>query len=220
MSLKIDHGNIWITSDTHFGHAGIVRGTTHWRIMDADGNKIVPLDAVRDFDTVEEMNEMMISNINDCVGEHDTLFHMGDWSFGGFENISEFRYRINCKNIHFIIGNHDHHIESNKDNIRRFFASVNSYNEVNVAHKSGNLKLVLCHYPIVSWNNMRKNSYMIHGHQHLKGDQRFGNGKRMDVGMCGHPEFRPYNLDEIVEILRNSESYEIENRSKEGKLIR
>jgi hypothetical protein len=38
--------------------------------------------------------------------------------------------------------------------------------------------------------------------------------------MCGHPEFRPYNLDEIVEILRNSESYEIENRSKEGKLIR
>jgi calcineurin-like phosphoesterase family protein len=166
------------------------------------------------------MNEMMISNINDCVGEHDTLFHMGDWSFGGFENISEFRYRINCKNIHFIIGNHDHHIESNKENIRRFFASVNSYNEVNVAHKSGNLKLVLCHYPIVSWNNMRKNSYMIHGHQHLKGDQRFGNGKRMDVGMCGHPEFRPYNLDEIVEILRNSESYEIENRSKEGKLIR
>jgi len=220
MSLKIDHGNIWITSDTHFGHAGIVRGTTHWRILDADGNKIVPLDAVRDFDTVEEMNEMMISNINDCVGEHDTLFHMGDWSFGGFENISEFRYRINCKNIHFIIGNHDHHIESNKDNIRRFFASVNSYNEVNVAHKSGNLKLILCHYPIVSWNNMRKNSYMIHGHQHLKGDQRFGNGKRMDVGMCGHPEFRPYNLDEIVEILRNCESYEIENRSKEGKLIR
>jgi calcineurin-like phosphoesterase family protein len=220
MSLKIDHGNIWITSDTHFGHAGIVRGTTHWRILDADGNKIVPLDAVRDFDTVEEMNEMMISNINDCVGEHDTLFHMGDWSFGGFENISEFRYRINCKNIHFIIGNHDHHIESNKENIRRFFASVNSYNEVNVAHKSGNLKLVLCHYPIVSWNNMRKNSYMIHGHQHLKGDQRFGNGKRMDVGMCGHPEFRPYNLDEIVEILRNCESYEIENRSKEGKLIR
>jgi calcineurin-like phosphoesterase family protein len=220
MSLKIDHGNIWITSDTHFGHAGIVRGTTHWRTLDADGNKIVPLDAVRDFDTVEEMNEMMISNINDCVGEHDTLFHMGDWSFGVFENISEFRYRINCKNIHFIIGNHDHHIESNKENIRRFFASVNSYNEVNVAHKSGNLKLVLCHYPIVSWNNMRKNSYMIHGHQHLKGDQRFGNGKRMDVGMCGHPEFRPYNLDEIVEILRNSESYEIENRSKEGKLIR
>jgi calcineurin-like phosphoesterase family protein len=220
MSLKIDHGNIWITSDTHFGHAGIVRGTTHWRILDDEGNKVVPLDAVRDFDTVEEMNEIMISNINDAVGENDTLFHMGDWSFGGFENISEFRYRINCKNIHFIIGNHDHHIESNKENIRRFFASVNYYNEVTVAHKSGSTKLVMCHYPIVSWNNMRRNSYMLHGHQHLRGDQRFGNGKRMDIGMCGHPEFRPYHLDEIVDTLRNSESYEIENRTKDGKLIR
>jgi hypothetical protein len=61
---------------------------------------------------------------------------------------------------------------------------------------------------------------MLHGHQHLKGDQRFGNGKRMDIGMCGHPEFRPYNLDEIIDTLRNSESYEIENRTKDGKLIR
>ena len=220
MPLKLDNANIWITSDTHFGHAGICRGTTHWRTLDSDGNKIVPLDVVRDFDTVEEMNERMIENINACVGENDTLFHMGDWSFGGFENISEFRYRINCKNIHFILGNHDHHIESNKENIRNFFASVNYYNEVAIPHKSGNLKLVMCHYPITSWNNMRRNSYMLHGHQHLRDDQRFGNGKRMDIGMCGHPEFRPYHLDEIVDLLRNLESYEIENRVNGGSLIR
>jgi hypothetical protein len=220
MPLKLDNGNIWITSDTHFGHAGICRGTTHWRTLDAEGNKIVPLDIVRDFETVEDMNERMIENINACVSENDTLFHMGDWSFGGFENISEFRYRINCKNIHFILGNHDHHIESNKEDIRKFFASVNYYNEVAVPHKSGNLKLVMCHYPITSWNNMRRNSYMLHGHQHLKGDQRFGNGKRMDIGMCGHPEFRPYHLDEIVDLLRNLESYEIENRVNGGSLIR
>lgn len=220
MPLKIDHGNIWITSDTHYGHAGICRGTTHWRTLDAEGNKIVPMDAVRDFDTVEAMNELMIENINNHVGENDILFHMGDWSFGGFENILEFRYQIKCKTIHYILGNHDHHIESNKENIRSYFASVNHYNEVNVAHKSGNLKLILCHYPIVSWNNMRRNSYMLHGHQHLRGEQRFGNGKRMDIGMCGHPEFRPYHLDEIVEALRNLESYEIENRVTGGNLIR
>jgi calcineurin-like phosphoesterase family protein len=67
---------------------------------------------------------------------------------------------------------------------------------------------------------MRRNSYMIHGHQHLKGDQRFGNGKRMDIGMCGHPEFRPYHLDEIVDLLKDLESYEVENRVKGGSLIR
>jgi hypothetical protein len=42
----------------------------------------------------------------------------------------------------------------------------------------------------------------------------------MDIGMCGHPEFRPYHLDEIVESLRHLESYEIENRVTGGNLIR
>jgi hypothetical protein len=32
---------------------------------------------------------------------------------------------------------------------------------------------------------------------------RFGKGQRMDVGMDGHPEFRPYNiLREIVPLLK------------------
>ena len=39
---------------------------------------------------------------------------------------------------------------------------------------------------------------MLHGHQHLKGDVRFGEGRRMDVGMCGSPEFRPYHIDEVL----------------------
>ena len=213
--MKIEAGNIWITSDTHYAHSGICRGTTHWRKTEEDGTKTIPIDVVRDFDTTEEMNERMIENINDCVGENDILFHLGDWSFGGFENILEFRYRINCKNIHLILGNHDHHIESNKDDVRKYFASVNHYLEVTVGKNSSTsmaTKLVLCHYPIVSWNQMRKNSYMLHGHQHLKGDLRFGNGKKMDVGMCGSPEFRPYSLEEIVSILKDKVSYEIENR--------
>ena len=44
----------------------------------------------------------------------DTLYHLGDWSFGGIENIWNFRKRINCKNIYLVPGNHDHHIKKNK----------------------------------------------------------------------------------------------------------
>ena len=233
MNLKIEisgdfkksGSNIWITSDTHYSHAGICRGTTHWRAQDSEGNFFIPLDAVRDFETVESMNDSMIQNINNVVKKDDILFHLGDWSFGGIENVSELRYKINCKNIHFITGNHDHHIESNKEGIRRYFSSVNPYMEVSIKDVQGKsktttVKLILCHYPIVSWNNMRKGSYMLHGHQHLKGDQRFGNGKRMDVGMCGHPEFRPYSLTEILDLLKDLESYELENRVEGLKLIR
>jgi hypothetical protein len=52
---------------------------------------------------------------------------------------------------------------------------------------------------------MHHGSYMLHGHQHLKGDRIFGNGRRMDVGLCGTEEFgfRPYHLEEILDTLKN-----------------
>ena len=96
---------IFFTSDTHFGHSNICRATTKWTSRE---------DLTRDFSSLEDMNETLIKNINDNVGENDILFHLGDWSFGGIENIMKFRERIFCKNIHLILGNHDHHIEDNK----------------------------------------------------------------------------------------------------------
>jgi len=204
--MKINATNrVFLTSDTHYMHNNLCRGVTRWRVKDEHGNSVIPSKEVRDFDTLEEMNDLMVQNINDTVGEDDILFHLGDWSFGGFEMIGKFRGMIKCKNIHLLLGNHDHHIESNKGETRKLFASVNNYLELRV----NDVNLVLCHYPIVSWNNMRRGTIMLHGHQHLKGDDRFGNGKRMDVGMCGSPEYRPYSLEEIVEILSHRTNYEL-----------
>jgi len=31
------------------------------------------------------MNDTLVNNINEMVGENDVLIHLGDWSFGGFE---------------------------------------------------------------------------------------------------------------------------------------
>jgi calcineurin-like phosphoesterase family protein len=197
--------NMWFCSDSHYMHNNICRGVTRWRVKDEHGNSVTPFNEVRDYDTLEEMNDLMVQNINDSVEENDILFHLGDWSFGGFERIQEFREMIKCKNIHLLLGNHDHHIESNKNGIRKLFSSVNNYLELRV----NDVSIVMCHYPIVSWNNMRGGTIMLHGHQHLKGDDRFGNGKRMDVGMCGSPEFRPYSLEEIVEILSPRTNYEL-----------
>lgn len=60
------------------------------------------------------MNEAIIKSINDTVKEDDTLYHLGDWSFGGYHNIWNFRKRIICKDIRFVFGNHDHHIRNNR----------------------------------------------------------------------------------------------------------
>lgn len=95
---------IYFTSDTHFHHSNICKGTTKWE----DSRTYRP------YETLSEMDNALVEAINSTVGENDILFHLGDWSFGGIEQIWEFRKQIKCKNIHLITGNHDHHILGDK----------------------------------------------------------------------------------------------------------
>lgn len=199
--MKLTAKNIWFTSDTHYGHKNICRGVTNWKSEDP----AALLAATRDFTTLEDMNEAIVSNINSIVAENDWLIHLGDWSFGGIENIDAFRDQIACKNIVLILGNHDHHIEADKFRIRTAFTHVAHYEEMSVNEH----KFILCHYPIISWNGMRKGTHMLHGHQHLKGEAIFGQGKRMDIGMDGSKEFRPYHIEEVVDLLKDRISIEL-----------
>jgi calcineurin-like phosphoesterase family protein len=190
--------NVWITSDTHFSHKNICRGTTVWRTESGE----VPISQTRDFITVEKMNSSIVNNINEVVGQDDMLVHLGDWSFGGFEQIREFWDRLVCKNIHLVLGNHDHHIENNREGSQGLFKSVSHYNTLEM----GQFKFRLMHYPISSWDGLNKGVMHLHGHCHLSTHMRFGKGQRMDVGMDGHPEFRPYNVyREVVPLLRHRE---------------
>lgn len=203
MKIKLlPHQRVWFTSDTHYKHSNICRGTSNW----PDGSK------TRDFDTLDHMNEMIINNINHLVREDDLLFHLGDWSFGGYENIAEFRERILCKNIHLLLGNHDHHIERDKGGIQKLFSSVNEYlrlellipNEPNQINPDKIIKktFVLCHYPIASWHDMNRGVIHLHGHVHLGPDQKLHAGKTMDVGMDGNG-LNPYSLQEIAKTMRD-----------------
>ena len=186
--------NIWICSDPHYNHKNICRGTTNWRTLDGE----VPEDQTRDFPTLERMNESILNGINWNVGQDDILICLGDWSFGGFESIEEFRNRIICKNVHLVLGNHDHHIERNRDDIQRLFTSVSHYETLVIDKKT----FRLFHYPIQSWNGMNDGDIHLHGHVHLPSNRKFGQGKKMDVGIDGHPEFRPYNImREILPIM-------------------
>ena len=195
--MKLQSNNVWFTSDTHYSHNNICRGVSNW-ITSPNYNDCM----TRDFPDLETMNTALVNGINESVEANDWLIHLGDWSFGGFEKIQEFRDQINCKNIVLILGNHDHHIQSDKNKIRKLFTHVTHYDEMRVAQndKPSN-KFVLCHYPIISWNGMHQGVKMLHGHQHLKGENRFTQFNRMDVGICGHPEFRPYHIEEVFELL-------------------
>lgn len=194
MKLKLKkEREIWLFSDPHYNHKNICRGTTAWKTKDGK----IPIDSTRDFETLDKMNAAIVDNINAVVKQDDLLICLGDWSFGGFDSIEEFHNRLLCKNIHLVLGNHDEHIEKNKSNIQRLFLSANTYVELEI----DNNKFVLCHYPIASWNGLNKGVMHIHGHCHLSKHNKLGKGKRIDVGMDGHSEFRPYNLKEVLAIL-------------------
>ena len=190
-------GKVYITSDTHYGHKNIVRGVTNWRTKDGE----VPVDSTRDFQTIDQMNERLIDGINHHVGQDDTLIMLGDVSFGGFDNIGIFLERLVCHNIHLILGNHDHHIENNRDHVQGRFLSVQHYLEVKINDRD----FVLCHYPLQSWHGMGKGVIHLHGHVHLPENRKFGQGKKMDVGVDGNG-MDPYSIDEIIKIMdkRNS----------------
>ena len=194
MKIKLEPTQqLFFTSDTHYMHKNICRGTTSWSNAD---------DFTRDFDTLDQMNDRIVNGINAAVGQDDILFHLGDWSFGGFEMIEQFRNRINCRNIHLILGNHDHHIERDREDIRRLFTSVNQYLELEVKGKEWEQNYVLMHYPIISWNKMNDGVIHLHGHVHLSADRRIGKGKTMDVGVDGNG-LNPLHTSDIKRLMKD-----------------
>jgi calcineurin-like phosphoesterase family protein len=196
MKLTLNRGQkLWFTSDTHYNHANICSSTTKWS------------DPVtcREFTSLEQMNSHLIANINEVVGENDILFHLGDWSFGGFEQIELFRNQIVCKNVHIIAGNHDHHIENNKEGIQSLFSSVNKYLNLVVKYNvgtplMGDARFALMHFPIASWDNMARGAIHLHGHVHFEADKRIGVGKMMDVGVDGN-ELYPIEMSEVLRLM-------------------
>lgn len=209
---------IWITSDTHYWHKNICLGSSVWQ--DKSG--------CRDFNSPKEMSDALINSINKHVMQEDTLYHLGDWSFGGVENIWNFRKRINCKNIYLVPGNHDQHIKSNKilpnckwghhyigfedwyptkEELIMEDTPVGAEELFNILPELTTIiidkqKFILSHYPIDEWEDMDRGSIMLHGHCHGNINDCETNTiyKRMDIGI-DWKEFRPYSIDEIIKIM-------------------
>lgn len=217
MKILLDSAtNIWFTSDTHYSHKNITYGVSDWD----------DLSSTRKFDTVDDMNNALISNINKYVKEDDVIFHLGDFAFGSAQNIYEFRKKINCKTIYLIYGNHDKNIQKNlivydgddsKIPVRakELFAGLYDYlyltvNFVEDISKRFFLKpnrtqtFALSHYPFSAWEGMEDGSIHLHGHIHSNQETKWGSGKRLDVGVDGN-DLKPYNLlnDIILKMDKN-----------------
>ena len=199
---------IYFTSDTHYSHKNICRGVSGWQEQ-----------STRNFATVEQMNQAIVDGINSTVGIDDELWHLGDWSFGGINQIWEFRKRINCKDIHLIFGNHDEHIEANRKlpnavltqadkdfwdsdivTAKRLFSSTQYVKIL----RTGKQTLFLSHYAHRVWDKSHHGRIHLYGHSHNSLEQQEW-GKSMDVGIdatfARFGIYRPFSLTEILEIM-------------------
>ena len=190
---------IYFTSDTHFGHQNIAgKNVSRWK------------DGYRQYESTETMNQALVKSFNQTVKPGDTVYHLGDWSFGGVENVLRFRKQLNCDSIHLILGNHDEHIEYNDIipsvgvKAQECFTSVSHYKEIVI----GGQRYILFHYGMSTWHWAEKGAIHLYAHSH---DMLPSIGKSMDVGVDVALRLfktpRPFSVTEIREIMDKRENH-------------
>ena len=167
---------IFVTSDLHFFH-----------------NNILKYNAIsRPFNTIEEMNDVIISNWNNMITLKDKTYILGDISFGPAGKTAELLQQLNGTKI-LIKGNHDSSYLKN-DLILNCFESIHDYYEL----KYNKQFICMFHFPIEMWNRKHYGGLHFHGHTHSINQEL--NQRRIDVGLDGN-NLLPYNIDDVVEKL-------------------
>lgn len=127
-----------------------------WLISDTHFNhKTMVEEGWRNFKSIEEMNEKIIYEWNKKVKKEDTIYHLGDVCIGKYKEYKELIEPKLNGNIIYIRGNHDTKALTNIKNLI-------------IDYKGKTIELV--HNPAEATNTTK---YIIHGHQHKKGNRHF-----------------------------------------------
>ena len=174
---------IYFTSDMHFGHRGIITMQN------------------RPFESVEEMDRVLLQNYNAVVHKDDTVYILGDICHHmKKEPAEELIEKLNGKK-YLITGNHDKKYDLSLFVDIRDFMTV-SFNGQYFA---------LMHYPMLSWPKKNSGSIQLHGHIHARMDynekNRAEDVKRYDVGVDANNYF-PVSVKKIIEFFEEHENGE------------
>lgn len=200
---------IYYIADWHYGHKNVI----------AFDN--------RPFTSLDEMNTVLVNRWNNTVTDDDTVYVLGDMFYCKRNLISPVLDKLNGHKI-LIKGNHDKLTLRQ----RRYFDDIADYMEI----VDGEHNVVLSHYPIVSYKNMRHGWLHLYAHVHnsdenvliqntFKRMQKLQTGqitpKAFNIGaMMPYMDYTPQTLDSI---LKNAPKqyitpvYNVPNPAKEDK---
>lgn len=180
---------IWYTADLHFNHANIIRHCN------------------RPFASTEEMDREIVRQLQ-CVEADDDLWILGDLAFArnakSRHYVAELFHAIPGRK-HLVRGNHDH-----KSTLDLPWASVQDLVEIRDQEQA----LILCHYPLITWNKARYGSLHLFGHVH---GEFAGYRSALNVGVdcC---DFKPVNLSEIHSKISQFETRQTEFVDTNGQM--
>ena len=172
-------GDVWFTSDQHYGHTNIIRFCD------------------RPFATIEEMDEALVARYNALVKPDDTVYHLGDFSFAK-DPAGVFR-RLRGRKF-LILGNHDW--GKRERALRQLgWGWVKDAHFLKLGRQPAE-RIWLSHYAHRVWPKSHHGSCHLHGHSH--GDLPEW-GRSTDVGVDAW-DYAPVHLDTILARLKDREA--------------
>src|SRR4030067_761140 len=175
-----EKNKVWFIADLHLGHTNVIKYSK------------------RPFSDVHEMNETLIRNYNSVIQPGDRVYLIGDFSFQRPEDAKKTLARL-MGQIYLIAGNHDKEGVF-KECVGRF-VWIKYYFEL----KPGGQKMILGHYPFLTWNGCHRGTWNLHGHCHGSlPDSVNTHARRLDVGVDVHNYF-PISFEDVKKILDKKE---------------
>lgn len=205
--------NIYFSSDFHLGHTNISGPKqSQWK------------SGYRNFNSVEQMNQTILQNINKTVKYDDTLIFAGDFCFGGHENTPLYRNQINCHNVIWIDGNHDsNQWKYDKEFLWTGYNKPNYINNLKITPNISinieieNQKIFISHYKHGIWEGSHKGYWHLYGHSHASAEH-WEIGKSMDIGIDNAykilGEYRPFSFYEIKKIMDKRNIHYVDHHNK------
>lgn len=150
----------------------------------------------RPFQSVDEMNAVMVERWNSVVAKEDLVYHLGDFTLENLSHFTKWARQLNG-NIRILPGSHD------QPWLKDFVASENiqviaplvslEFSELGTTGQPQ--VIVLCHYSMQIWDRSNHGAWHLFGHSHGK---LKGIGNSFDVGVdC--TEFVPLSLEQVAE---------------------
>lgn len=160
----------FFTSDTHFGHANVIRHDK------------------RPFKDVEEMDKALIDNWNAKVKDRNTqIFHLGDFAYRNTRSIGYYLNQLYGQ-VHIIFGNHDD-LGARSARARELFLTSQEALYINLH----SVRITMYHYAQRTWRNSHHGAWHLFGHSH---GHIAPLGKSFDVGVTAN-NYTPLSFEEV-----------------------